>query len=152
MHGVGVMEVTYNGTERPGGSSACIDKYCDETRGHMWHLVEMGVPDEQFALNPHEQGGHTFDQVDDQQADDTDIVICQLYYKSLLHVDMKVQDAGITAVLRSNWPYLRVTKYWKCMKCGILIRYHRYDQNSKCGGIFTEYINTFLKVKQEASG
>ncbi|XP_052779212.1 uncharacterized protein LOC128216636 [Mya arenaria] len=28
----------------------------------------------------------------------------------------------------------------------------QYDQNSKCGGIFTEYVNTFLKVKQEASG
>lgn len=27
-----------------------------------------------------------------------------------------------------------------------------YDQDSKTGGIFTEYINTFLKVKQEASG
>ena len=28
----------------------------------------------------------------------------------------------------------------------------RYDQQTKSGGIFTEYINTFLKLKQEASG
>lgn len=28
----------------------------------------------------------------------------------------------------------------------------QYDQKSKTGGIFTEYINTFLKMKQEASG
>ncbi|XP_052809612.1 uncharacterized protein LOC128238077 [Mya arenaria] len=105
MHDVGVIEVNDNRTERPGGSSACIDKYCDETSGPGEYraldknMVEMGVPDEQSALNQHEQGGHTLDQVDDQQADDTDIVICQLYYKSLLHVDMKVQDAGITAVV-----------------------------------------------------
>jgi hypothetical protein len=28
----------------------------------------------------------------------------------------------------------------------------QYDPRSKTGGIFTEYINTFLKMKQEASG
>ncbi|XP_052776205.1 uncharacterized protein LOC128214030 [Mya arenaria] len=28
----------------------------------------------------------------------------------------------------------------------------QYDPDSKCGGIFTEYVNTFLKLKQEASG
>ena len=28
----------------------------------------------------------------------------------------------------------------------------RYVQQTKYGGIFTEYINTFLKLKQEASG
>ena len=28
----------------------------------------------------------------------------------------------------------------------------QYDPNSKTGGIFTQYVNTFLKVKQEASG
>ena len=28
----------------------------------------------------------------------------------------------------------------------------RYDQSTKTGGVFTEYVNTFLKVKQEASG
>ena len=28
----------------------------------------------------------------------------------------------------------------------------QYDPNSKTGGVFTEYINTFLKMKQEASG
>ena len=28
----------------------------------------------------------------------------------------------------------------------------QYDQNTKSGGIFTEYVNTFLKIKQEASG
>lgn len=27
-----------------------------------------------------------------------------------------------------------------------------YDPESNTGGIFTEYINTFLKIKQEASG
>ena len=28
----------------------------------------------------------------------------------------------------------------------------QYDQNTKSGGIFTGYVNTFLKIKQEASG
>ncbi|XP_052762307.1 uncharacterized protein LOC128204947 [Mya arenaria] len=28
----------------------------------------------------------------------------------------------------------------------------QYDPDSKCGGLFTEYVNTFLKLKQEASG
>ena len=28
----------------------------------------------------------------------------------------------------------------------------QYDPNTKSGGVFTEYVNTFLKVKQEASG
>jgi len=28
----------------------------------------------------------------------------------------------------------------------------QYDSISKCGGVFTEYVNTFLKLKQEASG
>ena len=28
----------------------------------------------------------------------------------------------------------------------------QYDPSTKCGGLFTEYVNTFLKVKQEASG
>ena len=27
-----------------------------------------------------------------------------------------------------------------------------YDQKSKTGGLFTKYINTFLKLKQQASG
>lgn len=28
----------------------------------------------------------------------------------------------------------------------------QYDPISKCGGVFTEYVNTFLKMKQEANG
>ena len=28
----------------------------------------------------------------------------------------------------------------------------RYDSDSKSGGLFTEYVNTYLKMKQEASG
>ena len=27
-----------------------------------------------------------------------------------------------------------------------------YDEKSKTGGLFTKYINTFLKLKQQASG
>ena len=28
----------------------------------------------------------------------------------------------------------------------------KYDEQSKSGGVFTEYVNTFLKIKQESSG
>lgn len=33
-----------------------------------------------------------------------------------------------------------------------ILRVSHYNQKSKTGGLFTEYVNTFLKVKQEASG
>jgi hypothetical protein len=37
------------------------------------------------------------------------------------------------------------------MKYGTLMRLLKYDPVTKNGGIFTEYVNTFLKIKQEAS-
>lgn len=36
------------------------------------------------------------------------------------------------------------------MKCGDQVE--KYNPSSQLGGIFTEYINTFLKMKPEASG
>lgn len=38
------------------------------------------------------------------------------------------------------------------MKCGIFDRISQYDPQAKEGGALTDYVNTFLKMKQEASG
>ena len=43
---------------------------------------------------------------------------------------------------------------YKLLKIEVIWQYEvvRYDPSLQSGGLFTEYINTFLKFKQEASG
>ncbi|XP_052778720.1 uncharacterized protein LOC128216186 [Mya arenaria] len=51
----------------------------------------------------------------------------------------------VKMALSQGYKILNIYEVWHFDKIS------QYDQNSKCGGIFTEYVNTFLKVKQEAS-
>lgn len=48
--------------------------------------------------------------------------------------------------IEQGYKILRIYEVWH------FERVSQYDPESKSGGIFTEYVNTFLKVKQEASG
>ncbi|XP_052795197.1 uncharacterized protein LOC128228116 [Mya arenaria] len=52
----------------------------------------------------------------------------------------------VKLALSQGYKIMEIYEVWHFPKIS------QYDQNSKCGGIFTEYVNTFLKVKQEASG
>ncbi|KAJ8018953.1 hypothetical protein HOLleu_42763 [Holothuria leucospilota] len=61
--------------------------------------------------------------------------------------------------LTGTWVTLEVEKAiekgYKLMKVEIVWHFEQraqYDQVTKQGGLFTDYVNTFLKVKQEASG
>ncbi|KAJ8028056.1 hypothetical protein HOLleu_30183 [Holothuria leucospilota] len=61
--------------------------------------------------------------------------------------------------LTGTWVTLELEKAveigYKILKVDIVWNFtekSRYDKDTKSGGLFTEYVNTFLKVKQEASG
>jgi hypothetical protein len=48
------------------------------------------------------------------------------------------------------WPPLRVTEFWKLTK--FMNKVTQYDRETGDGSLFVEKINTFLKLKAEASG
>jgi len=64
-------------------------------------------------------------------------------------------ERGLTGTWVTDEVKMALTKGYRV--AGIFEVWHfeqteQYDSTSKSGGIFTEYINTFLKMKQEASG
>ncbi len=52
----------------------------------------------------------------------------------------------VKKAVEKGYKVLRIYEIWHFDKIS------KYDPVSKAGGLFTEYVNTFLKLKQEASG
>lgn len=48
--------------------------------------------------------------------------------------------------LKQGYKLLHIYEFWDIEDVS------QYDPETKTGGLFTEYVNTFLQVKQEASG